>query len=213
MSAVLDKEAIRILYGEIEQGDMTWAKANKVYELGNANVEMYPWAKEDSTTDWVTLYGFLHPDASGRTGDPTPEELADIRIRAMHILRRLANRVIESGRPVTDMDAMAPVSEMTSGASSTDPFLSGFYNALAGPLGGIPLSRQMGGGKRKSQKAKFCRCIKQVRKTIRPRKGSTAEQAAIGVCVKSVLHPRGRTVKRFKCGRPSRLVTQKKKSS
>jgi len=64
-----------------------------------------------------------------------------------------------------------------------------------------------GGGK---LSAKFCRCIKKVRKTVRVRKGSTREQAAIGICVKSVLHSRGKTVKKFSCGKKARLVTQKK---
>jgi hypothetical protein len=50
---------------------------------------------------------------------------------------------------------------------------------------------------------KLCSCIKQVRKTIklRPRlkqiKGK--ESAAIGICVKSVLQTRGRTLKKFSC--------------
>ncbi len=66
---------------------------------------------------------------------------------------------------------------------------------------------------KEATKTKFCRCIKSVRKTIRPRKGSTAESAAIGVCVKSVLHRRGRTLKKFTCGKKARLVTQKRKSS
>ncbi len=66
---------------------------------------------------------------------------------------------------------------------------------------------------KEAMKTKFCRCIKSVRKTIRPRKGSTAESAAIGVCVKSVLHRRGRTIKTFRCGKKARLVTQKRKSS
>ena len=60
-------------------------------------------------------------------------------------------------------------------------------------------------------KTKFCRCIKTVRKTIQPRTGSTAEKAAIGICVKSVLQSRGRTLKKFKCGKKARLVTQKRK--
>lgn len=59
--------------------------------------------------------------------------------------------------------------------------------------------------------ATFCRCIKKVRKTVKPRKGSTREQAAIGICVKSVLHSRGKTIKKFSCGKKARLVTQKRK--
>jgi hypothetical protein len=55
---------------------------------------------------------------------------------------------------------------------------------------------------------KFCKCIKSVRKTIKARKGVGAEQGAIAVCVKSVLQTRGRTMKKFSCGKTPRLVTQ-----
>ena len=201
MSSVLNKEAIRTLYQDVERGEMTWAKANRVYEMGQTNVEMYPWGGDEAPGDWIALYTFLHPQVT-----ETPQPPADdMRAPALRILRRLANRVIESGRPVTDMNAMVPESELS---APRDEFMRSFYSNL-GSLGWTP--EWSGGGKKKSQKAKFCRCIKEVRKTIRPRKGSTAEQAAIGVCVKSVLHSRGRTIKRFKCGRPSRLVTQKRK--
>lgn len=44
---------------------------------------------------------------------------------------------------------------------------------------------------------KFTRCVKRVRKTVTPRKGSSAESAAIAICTKTVLWPRGRTLKRF----------------
>lgn len=61
---------------------------------------------------------------------------------------------------------------------------------------------------------KFCGCIKSVRKTIKARPGKAslsrrAEQGAIAVCVKSVLQTRGRTMKKFKCGRKGYLKTQK----
>lgn len=50
----------------------------------------------------------------------------------------------------------------------------------------------------------FCRCIKKVRKTVKVRKGTprTArgkEQAAIAICVKSVLQTRGKTLRKFRC--------------
>jgi hypothetical protein len=46
---------------------------------------------------------------------------------------------------------------------------------------------------------RFCQCIKKVRKTIKTRRG-TKEQAAIAVCVKSVLHSKKKTLaKRFTC--------------
>lgn len=60
---------------------------------------------------------------------------------------------------------------------------------------------------------KFCKCIKSVRKTIRVRSGkqtaAAKESAAIGVCVRAVLQTRGRTLKRFACGKKPVLKTQK----
>lgn len=55
---------------------------------------------------------------------------------------------------------------------------------------------------------KFDRCVKAVSKTVKPRKGSTKESAAIAICTKSVLFPRGKTIKRYRKGR---LRTQRLK--
>lgn len=72
-----------------------------------------------------------------------------------------------------------------------------FYNAIRGGKG--RKSRKLGN--------KFNRCVKSVRSTVRARKGSNKESAAIAICVKSVLHTRGKTMKRYRKGR---LITQKK---
>jgi hypothetical protein len=64
-----------------------------------------------------------------------------------------------------------------------------------------------GGFTRKNLSKKLCRCIKQVRNSIKPRKG-TKESAAIAICVKSVLQTRGRTLKKFSCGKKGFLQTQ-----
>jgi hypothetical protein len=61
---------------------------------------------------------------------------------------------------------------------------------------------------------KLCSCIGKVRKTVKLRKGQTKtrankEKAAIGICVKSVLQTRGRTLKRFSCDKKPTLTTQK----
>ncbi len=63
---------------------------------------------------------------------------------------------------------------------------------------------------RESQSEKFCKCIKKVRRTIKPRRGSNKESAAIAICTKSVLQTRGRTLRRFTCknGKPN-VQTQK----
>jgi hypothetical protein len=59
---------------------------------------------------------------------------------------------------------------------------------------------------------KLCSCIKKVRKTVKVRKGASTkkarEQAAIGICVRSVLQTRGKTLKRFSCLKKPVLVTQ-----
>jgi len=59
-----------------------------------------------------------------------------------------------------------------------------------------------------SQTRKFARCVKKVRKTVKAR---NPESAAIAICTKTILFPRGRTIKRFKMinGKP-KLITQKK---
>jgi hypothetical protein len=78
---------------------------------------------------------------------------------------------------------------------------------------GAPLAsarRMLGfGGKRRTQSAKFGSCVKAVRKTVKARKGSNPESAAIAICTKTMLFPRGRTLKRYKKGR---LVTQKRRT-
>jgi hypothetical protein len=48
---------------------------------------------------------------------------------------------------------------------------------------------------------RFCHCIKSVRRTIKKRRGSTKEQGAIAVCVKSVLQSKNKTLRRFDCKR------------
>jgi hypothetical protein len=58
--------------------------------------------------------------------------------------------------------------------------------------------------KPKSLGKEFCRCIKKVRKSVKVRPGQNKslkgrEKAAIGICVKSVIQTRGKTLKKFKC--------------
>ena len=65
--------------------------------------------------------------------------------------------------------------------------------------------------KKASLTRRFCKCIKSVRKTVRALPGSTKEKGAIAICVNSVLKTRGRTIKRFTCGKKGRVITQKRK--
>jgi hypothetical protein len=46
---------------------------------------------------------------------------------------------------------------------------------------------------------KLCHCIAYVKKTVRPRRKQTKEGAAIGICIKSVVQSRGKTLKKFSC--------------
>ena len=64
-------------------------------------------------------------------------------------------------------------------------------------------------GMRESQAKRFCKCIKAVRKTVKARRGSTKESAAIAICTKSMLQSRGRTLKRFSCKKAVKLITQR----
>jgi len=69
---------------------------------------------------------------------------------------------------------------------------------------------------KESQSRKFCSCIKQVAKYVRPITGrgpAAKEGAAIAICVKKVLQSRGRTLKRFSCKKGAKVQTQKMKRS
>ncbi len=67
---------------------------------------------------------------------------------------------------------------------------------------------------KEKQAEKFCRCIKQVRKSVKLRKGQKGskarEGAAIAICTKSILQTRGRTLKRVRCRGKPKLETQAK---
>lgn len=54
--------------------------------------------------------------------------------------------------------------------------------------------------------AHFCRCIK----AVAPKFGGLekGEGAAIGICVKSILQTKGRTLKRFRCKEGASITTQ-----
>jgi hypothetical protein len=67
---------------------------------------------------------------------------------------------------------------------------------------------------------RFCSCIKKVRRTVKARINSgninkNREKAAIAICVKSVLHSKGKTIKRFTCRSPKgpKVEIQKKRST
>jgi hypothetical protein len=51
------------------------------------------------------------------------------------------------------------------------------------------------------EKRKFCACVKAVRRTVKLNKkyAQTREGAAIAICTKAILFPRGKTIKKFNC--------------
>jgi hypothetical protein len=64
----------------------------------------------------------------------------------------------------------------------------------------------------------FCSCVKKVQKSLLKSKTfkilsakSEGQGQAIAICVKSVLQTRGRTLKKFRCGRKPSLKSQKLK--
>ena len=71
--------------------------------------------------------------------------------------------------------------------------------------------------RRKPLAESLCHCIKKVRNTVKLRTTKQTkrnikkekEKAAIAICVSSVLQTKGKTLKRFKCGKKPYLLTQK----
>ena len=65
---------------------------------------------------------------------------------------------------------------------------------------------------KESMAKRFCQCIKKVRRTLKGNyKKQQKESRAIAICVKSVIQTRGKTLKKFSCGKSPKLTTQKPK--
>ena len=65
---------------------------------------------------------------------------------------------------------------------------------------------------KESMARRFCQCIKKVRRTIKGNyKKQQKESRAIAICVKSVIQTRGKTLKKFSCGKSPKLTTQRPK--
>ena len=65
--------------------------------------------------------------------------------------------------------------------------------------------------RKKSQSRRFCNCIKNVKRYIKPLSGrgsAAKEGAAIAICTKSVLQTRGKTLRKFSCKKKMKLQTQ-----
>jgi hypothetical protein len=56
--------------------------------------------------------------------------------------------------------------------------------------------------------SKLCSCIKKVRRKDPVGTRKAKAQRAIAICIKSVLHTRGKTIKRFRCKEGPKLKLQ-----
>jgi hypothetical protein len=118
-------------------------------------------------------------------------------------LRTLKDSVLRGSRSVQRLSELqAFLVSILTGLSRGAPLRRGLRLDIP------PRRLDFDGGKRRSQTKKFGDCVKAVRKTVKARKGSNAESAAIAICTKTLLHPRGRTLKRYRKGR---LLTQKRR--
>jgi len=196
--------SLETIYERAHALPLEWV-VEPVYMEVKDEVERTPFRSPEGKKDWEGLKEWVTKATGDNRTNPGAEKVADLIDAVKNTIRRILARRRGMTSTQSDVDPMVPEEELEQTQQASASGVN-WYTAATGQ--DMP---RLGGAKRKSQTAKFCRCIKQVRKTIRPRKGSTKESAAIGVCVRSVLHSRGRTVKRFKCGKTSRLVTQKRK--
>lgn len=92
----------------------------------------------------------------------------------------------------------------------TRPITTDYIRTKLMDVLGMVIQAPTQGGRRTSKIGKkFNKCVKSVRKSVTPRRGSTKESAAIAICTTTILHPRKRTIKRYRRGR---LLTQRRKA-
>ena len=181
--------------------------------------------------DTLGLLGFIHDDVSKIQSHPQFNGISDDYTRVtIDKIKNLARDgvivKIENVQAIMDgyfnflektmAPAVPPLVGVPRIATPRDDSMRGMPtpkdDSMHGPswsLGPSSSERSwsLGGARKKprTQTRRFCKCIKSVKKTGR------TERGAIAICVHSVLQSRGRTMKRFKCGRTARLVTQKLK--
>jgi hypothetical protein len=148
---------------------------------------------------------------------PLADLLLDLRAHPMDagVMENVIDDLLDQDPPLyrADIEELNEKLEELHGENRDNPrvrlaiqeFLVDMVSELAAREG-APLRRS--GGRRKSQAKRFGSCVKAVRKTVKARKGSTAEGAAIAICTTTLLHPRGRTLKRYRKGR---LLTQRRR--
>jgi hypothetical protein len=149
------------------------------------------------------LLADLRADPSEGTLRNVISDLSEMDIRRFQTLANETNAVLRRQGPDRAREVERQILVVQDELSMfLDP--AGDGPSLVGDLRGYTF-----GAKRRSQSSKFGSCVKAVRKTVKARKGSSAESAAIAICTKSMLHPRGRTIKRYRKGR---LTTQKRRA-
>jgi hypothetical protein len=160
---------------------------------------------------------------TGKQTSLIPKIIRSIEIRKANSTGNAAGTEISTKDAVTYLKSLQGSSTLTVNNPGVFGKLANKIVAAAFPDEPLPWSRgdiirtnqtrwfgeRTGAGRKKSRKLgnTFNRCVKSVRSTVRARKGSTKESAAIAICTKSVLQTRGRTMKRYRKGR---LITQKK---
>lgn len=109
-------------------------------------------------------------------------------------------------QPTGTLDALSSISHVSTPLPSSPPPVRRNVPRLVLPA-------QAKGGVRAPKKTakKLCTCIKSVRKTIKARPGISKEKGAIAICVKSVVQTKRSTLKKFKCGKKPRLITQRRR--
>lgn len=185
----MDQDTLRALYGTLRDISTPQERYNAgksvTDQIVNSGVSL-PENTKAKVERAKELFAIPYREDIGK-GENAKDTIKELK----EVLRTIYSRRVHG----TTGDEMVSEFEITS--------IPGFSNFVS-------LARS-GGMRRKSQTARFCSCIKSVRKTLKARKGSTKEQGAIAVCVKSVLHTKGKTIKKFKCGKKMRVLTQKRK--
>lgn len=114
---------------------------------------------------------------------------------------------VQVPRPIGTLDALSSITPVSTPLPSSPPPVRRNVPRLVLP----PQAQGAPAGSGRKTAKKLCRCIKSVRKTIKTRPGISKEKGAIAICVKSVVQTKRSTLKKFKCGKKPRLITQRRK--
>lgn len=161
----------------------------------------------DEVTDSL---GMLPPEIQGLYYEILPKHITKIRggddAYTDYVREKLVDMltVVSESEPAPDIAPRPPAPKGGTRAPFQTP-----YPVMPRPppiIPPVPKPPTKGG---RSISKKFDKCVKSVRRTVKPRRGSTKESAAIAICTTTILHPRKRTLKKYRKGR---LVTQRRKA-